>query len=449
MQIKSKTFIGQQPVYDITVDSEHHDFELENGAIVSNCFNKAHSVSYSMLTYVTGYLKANYPVEFFTALMTTRSKTLQPKTWAVKAPEYIKEAKHFNVDIYPPDINKSGFEFTIHNNEIYFGLNAIRDVGGTAAKYIITARGETPFKDIWDFIGRVNTQKVNTKTFEALVKAGAFDKLGYNRAELLMNIPNIYNYVNGTIEYHQRQQEIQERNRLNEEILPKIERRNELRKRVLKLEKQFTKTNDLEIKSQYELSKIELDELESLELKKLVDLKPKELPVKCELTRSNKVELELKEILDQANFIGCYIGGHPMQFTAIEHDDLDTLEEHFNHRVAGVILSIRHINTKTGKKMAILEIDDSTGSAELVVFPQKYELFSKLEFVEGDIVISDVRVDAIEPDIKLIANKIYKHIWDEDNDKTVDTTRREINKSINDNVKIIERDNGDIFDIIF
>ena len=74
------------------------------------------------------------------------------------------------------------------------------------------------------------------------------------------------------------------------------------------------------------------------------------MPVKCELSRSKKVELELKEILDQANFIGCYIGGHPMQFTAIEHDSLDSLEEHFNHRVAGVILSIRHINTKTGKK---------------------------------------------------------------------------------------------------
>ncbi len=449
MKIKSKTFIGQEPVYDISVDSQHHDFQLENGVVVSNCFNKAHSVSYSMLTYVTGYLKANYPVEFFTALMTTRSKTLQPKTWAVKAPEYIKEAKHFNVDIYPPDINKSGFEFTIHDNEIYFGLNAIRDVGGTAAKYIITARGETSFKDVWDFIGRVNTQKVNTKTFEALVKAGAFDKLGYNRAELLVNIPNIYNYVNGTIEYHQRQQEIQERNRLNEEILPKIERRNDLRKRVLKLEKQFIKTNDLEIKSQYELSKAELEELESLELKKLVELKSKELPVKCELVRSNKVELELKEILDQANFIGCYIGGHPMQFTAIEHDDLDNLEEHFNHRVAGVILSIRHINTKTGKKMAVLEIDDSTGSAELVVFPQKYELFSKLEFVEGDIIISDVKVDAIEPDIKLIANRIYKHIWDEKHDETVDTTRRKDDNSIDFVVENDERDGRHLFETIF
>ncbi len=137
MKIINKEYLGIQPVYDISVDSKHHDFKLENELVASNCFNKAHSVSYSVLTYVTAYLKANYPVEFFTALMSTRSKTLQPKTWAIKAPEYINEAKHFNVDIYPPDINRSGFEFTIHDNEIYFGLNAIRDVGSTAAKFII------------------------------------------------------------------------------------------------------------------------------------------------------------------------------------------------------------------------------------------------------------------------------------------------------------------------
>jgi len=417
MQIKSKTFIGQQPVYDISVDSPHHDFQLENGVVVSNCFNKAHSVSYSVLTYVTAYLKANYPVEFFTALMSTRSKTLQPKTWAVKAPEYINEAKHFGVDIFPPDINRSSFEFTIHNNEIYFGLNAIRDVGGTAAKYIISARGNTPFKDIWDFINRVNTQKVNTKVFQGLVKAGAFDKLGYVRSELLENVDSIYSYLKDIEEFNQRKLDIIERNKRNEEILPLIEKRNFLRNELVKAKRKLIKSPD-DIQLQNKITQLEEDllPLEEMELKKAVDLKEKELPDLPTFNRVKTVPINLKEILDQASYIGCYIGGHPLHMTNIDREDLESVEENFRYKVAGVVLSQKILNTKTGKKMAILEIDDSTKAAEIVVFPQKYEEYATLQIEEGDIIIAEVKVESIEPDIKLIANKFYKHQWNKDDD---------------------------------
>jgi DNA polymerase-3 subunit alpha len=417
MQIKSKTFIGQEPVYDISVDSPHHDFQLENGVVVSNCFNKAHSVSYSVLTYVTAYLKANYPVEFFTALMSTRSKTLQPKTWAVKAPEYINEAKHFGVDIFPPDINRSSFEFTIHDNEIYFGLNAIRDVGGTAAKYIINARGNTPFKDIWDFINRVNTQKVNTKVFQGLVKAGAFDKLGYVRSELLENVDSIYSYLKEVEEVNQRKLDIIERNKENERLLPLIEQRNFLRAEIIKLKKKVIKNpNDLETQRKLNQYETELQPLEEMELKKLVDLKEKELPVKPELNRTKEVPITITNILDQASYIGCYIGGHPLHLTNINREDLDTLEEGFRYRVAGVVVSNRVITTKKGKKMAVLEIDDSTKAAEIVIFPQIYETFASLNINEGDIIIADVKCEETEPDLKLIGNKFLKHIWDIEDD---------------------------------
>lgn len=412
MKIISKEYIGKKPVYDISVDSSHHDFQLENGVVVSNCFNKAHSVSYSVLTYITAYLKANYPVEFFTALMSTRSKTLQPKTWAVKAPEYINEAKHFGVDIFPPDINRSSFEFTIHNNEIYFGLNAIRDVGSTAAKYIINARGNTPFKDIWDFINRVNTQKVNTKVFQGLVKAGAFDKLGYVRSELIQNVDSIYSYLKDTDEYHQRKLDIIERNKENERLLPLIEHRNFLRNEIIKLKKKVIKNpNDLEIQTKLNQYEEELQPLEEMEMKKLVELKEKELPIKPEFNRVKEVPISITEVLDQANYIGCYIGGHPINLTNIERTNLDEVEDSFRYRIAGIILSQRIINTKTGKKMAVLEIDDSTSSAELVIFPHMFEGFSSLQFEEGDIIIADVKVDETEPDLKLVGNKFLKHTW--------------------------------------
>lgn len=79
-------------VYDIGLKGPHN-FMIEGGLFASNCFNKSHSISYSFITYITAYLKANHPIEFFCALMTTRSKSLQPKTWAQKAPQFINEAK--------------------------------------------------------------------------------------------------------------------------------------------------------------------------------------------------------------------------------------------------------------------------------------------------------------------------------------------------------------------
>ena len=110
MKIVSKRFHKKEPVYDIGF-KECHNFILDNGAVASNCFNKAHSVSYSVLTYISAYLKANHPVEFFCSLMTVRSKTLQPKTWAQKAPQYIQEAKVLGVEINPPSINASEMDF--------------------------------------------------------------------------------------------------------------------------------------------------------------------------------------------------------------------------------------------------------------------------------------------------------------------------------------------------
>ena len=112
--------------------------------------------------------------------------------------------------------------------------------------------------------------------------------------------------------------------------------------------------------------------------------------------------------------------------TNIDREDLESVEENFKYKVAGVILSQRIINTKAGKKMAILDIDDSTRAAELVVFPHKYEEYAALQIQEGDIIIAEVKVESTEPDIKLIANKFYKHQWNKDDrqeDLSMDSTR--------------------------
>jgi DNA polymerase III subunit alpha len=411
MKIISKEYLGEQEVYDIGVASINgaHNFVLNNGLVASNCFNKAHSVSYSMLTYITAYLKAHYPAEFFTALMSTRSKTLQPKSWAVKAPEYISEAKRFGVEVLPPSVNKSGFEFTIHGSEVYFGLNAIRDVGKTAAKAIIKARGNTPFKDIKDFLNRINLQKVNTKVFEALVHAGAFDKMGYSRNSLIDFTSNLYKYIKDLEDYKQREIDYIEREAHNERVSPLIERRNFLRNEIKKISNRINKgkekENDVESLHLYEE---ELQPLEDQNLKRLPPLAKKDLPEFPEIARTKFVPLTLKQIMDQANYIGCYIGGHPLDLIQVSKKDLDTLIPGVDAKIAGVVLSIKQIKTRAGKEMAFIEIDDSTRNAEIVLFPTIWEKVKEQGIQEADIIKAKVKVEATDPDIKLILKYIER-----------------------------------------
>lgn len=412
MKIIKKDYLGKKPVYDIGVSSLHknNNYALANGLIASNCFNKAHSISYSFLTYISAYLKTHYPVEFFASLMSTRSKTLQPKSWALKAHEYISEAESFNVKILPPSINRSGFDFTIATNEIYFGFNAIRDVGKTAAKSIMNTRRKTPFSNIEDFVSRVNLQKVNTKTFEALVKAGAFDCLGYNRKELLQNTTSIYNYHKDLEEYNQRKIDILSRNEHNRLVEPLIERRNFLKKEIKKIQRKIDK--ETATPEEQDIFTYHLDELDSLEeqdLKRKPALKEKQQPVFPTLSRGQFVELTLTQVLDQAHYIGCYIGGHPVSMLNIQGREIDSLTEGSKAKVVGIVVAYKQILTRSGKKMAFFEIDDSTASAEVVLFPSLFTKYQDLDIKDGDILICDVRVDKVDPQIKLIPNDIKKY----------------------------------------
>lgn len=413
MKIIKKEPLGALPVYDIGVSSSKkiHNFVLENGLVASNCFNKAHSISYSFLTYISAYLKTHYPVEFFAALMSTRSKTLQPKSWALKAHEYISEAQTFDVDVFPPDINRSSFDFTVSKNQIYFGFNAIRDVGKTAARSIMNTRRSTAFKDVKDFVSRVNLQKVNTKTFEALVKAGSFDQLGYSRLELLQKTPELYSYHKDLEDFNARSVDIASRNLHNSKVAPLIERRNFLRKEVKKITRKIEKgketPEELDI---YSYHTSELESLEDQKLKKLPALKEKSLPVFPTFERNKIVELSLHQVLDQAHYIGCYIGGHPITMLNISRNDISSLEENDKDvKIAGVVLTYKKIVTRKGKEMAFLEIDDSTGTAEVILFPHLFQRYSKLQISEGDVLTLTVKVESITPEIKLIPNKINKY----------------------------------------
>lgn len=403
MKIIKKEYVGKHKVYDIGLEGPHN-FLIENNTFASNCFNKSHSVAYSYLTYITAFLKANYPVQFFCSLMTTRSKSLQPKDWAQKAPQYVNEARQLGVEINAPSVNASDLEFTIADNEIYFGLNAIRDVGKTAAKSIMAARGKKPFKDVFDFVSRVNTQKVNVKTFISLVRAGAFDKMGYCRIELEESMQSIYDYYKNVEEYAQRILDIQERDAYNSIVIPKIERRNELRRLYKSETNKRNKNKSTMSEMDYTKVQIELEELESLKLKKKVSLKNKEEPVKPTIHKYEKIKITLSQIVQQANYIGCYLEAHPAQFIQTKNKIQDMNINQYG-KIAAVVTSFKEITTKKNQKMAFLELDDSQIICEGVIFPRSYQKIKNLDLKQGELIMAEVKVQSVDP-YKLIVNKI-------------------------------------------
>ncbi|WP_337185424.1 DNA polymerase III subunit alpha [Phenylobacterium sp.] len=143
-------------------------------------FNKSHAAAYAFLSYQTGWLKANHPVEFFAASMSLDIANTD------KLAVFYQDAKRFGVRIRPPCVNRSMADFDVENGEVLYALGAIRNVGLQAMQHVAEVRREGgPFRDIFDFVERVDPRQVNKRTFETLVRAGAFDTIHPNRAELL------------------------------------------------------------------------------------------------------------------------------------------------------------------------------------------------------------------------------------------------------------------------
>ncbi|MFN4196657.1 MAG: DNA polymerase III subunit alpha [Caldimicrobium sp.] len=145
-------------------------------------FNKSHSAAYALLSYQTAYLKAHYPVYFLASLLTYEINRSE------EVSKYLSLAEKMGIKILPPCVNSSSAGFIVENGAIRVGLQAIKNVGEEAVQEIIRKR---PYKDFIDFCQKVDTQKVNRKTIETLIKAGAFDALETNRAKLLHNLPTL------------------------------------------------------------------------------------------------------------------------------------------------------------------------------------------------------------------------------------------------------------------
>ncbi|GAA0105744.1 DNA polymerase III subunit alpha [Paraclostridium sordellii] len=326
-------------------------------------FNKSHAAAYGVLAYETAYLKAHYPVEFMAALITSVMGNTD------KVVEYIRECNNLKIDVLKPDINKSFTKFSVEHNSIRFGLAAVKNVGVNVLNNIIAEReagGE--FKDFNEFCKRLDSKDSNKRIIESLIKCGAFDEMGDNRASLLLGYEKLLESIS-------------------------MDRKKNLAGQVSLFDgfgMDESMSND--IQNMYTLPKVnELEEKERLYLEKEV--------------------------------LGMYVSGHPLsqykeelkKNTTINNADLNDLKDDYvsylnlNEKevvMGGIIVNKTIRTTKRNDLMAIIELEDLYGVIEVIVFPQVLQKYNtiiqedKIIYVEGRLSIKE------DENAKLIAREI-------------------------------------------
>ena len=143
-------------------------------------FNKSHAACYALIAYRTAWLKAHHPCEYMAALISSVMNTKD------RVPFYVNACDEIGIEVLPPDVNSSQVDFAVVEGKIRFGLNAVKNVGESAAAAIVRARADSgPFVSLWEFTERVDPQLVNKRALESLVKCGALDSTGASRMGML------------------------------------------------------------------------------------------------------------------------------------------------------------------------------------------------------------------------------------------------------------------------
>jgi DNA polymerase-3 subunit alpha len=288
-------------------------------------FNKAHAASYGRVAYQTAYMKANFPIEYMTAVLTADSGDVE------KIAEIITECKRMGIEVLPPDVNESFGDFTVvlpkqkdEKEKIRFGLFTIKNLGTDIAQAIIDEReANGKYKTFSDFLGRIKHKNLNKKSLEALIKSGALDTMG-ERGVLLANIED-------ALAYNREQS------------------------------KESTQQNSLFGGTEIEHS------LGALALKEA-----------SPANKNDKLSWE-KELL------GLYVSGHPLDEHREKLEKRDMTIERIKQLsngltvvAAGIIEEAKPVVTKTGDRMAFLKIADTSGMIEVVVFPRVFAQFKDM-----------------------------------------------------------------------
>ncbi|HEY9219217.1 MAG TPA: DNA polymerase III subunit alpha [Phenylobacterium sp.] len=188
MEQQRARFVSGAAEKDVSAEQAGAIFDLVD-KFAGYGFNKSHAAAYAVVSYQTAWLKANAPVEFFAASMSLDIANTD------KLAVFYQDAKRFGVKIQPPCVNRSCADFEVENGEVLYALGGIRNVGMAAMQHLVEVRRQGgPFRDIFDFVERVDPKQVNKRTFETLARAGAFDSIHPNRAQLMAAADALVSY---------------------------------------------------------------------------------------------------------------------------------------------------------------------------------------------------------------------------------------------------------------
>ena len=320
-------------------------------------FPKGHAADYGVIAVQTAYLKTHYPVEYMTALLAVEQHNTD------KVALYAADCRRMGIEVLPPDINQSDWDFTIEDNEdgtsaIRFGLGAVKNVGHGPVDVLLEARRDSsedgvdlPFKNLNDFVRRVDLRKAGKRALECLIKVGALNSLG-NRMALL-----------------------------------------DAMDRIVSISASHFKAAD---SGQMSLFGPQTGLVQKIEL----------LPNTTDVTRREQLNWE-------RDLIGLYVSDHPLSPVMdairqkISHSAAELVEAQHQQlvRVAGLVTRIRPHTTKKGDAMAFATIEDFQGTIDLVIFPRTYAKYQELIQCDN-IVMVDGKVDAHGAEPKVLVDHI-------------------------------------------
>lgn len=313
-------------------------------------FNKSHSTAYAMLAYQTAWLKAHYPASFMAAVLSADMDNTD------KVVAFLVECRNMRLTVLPPSLEKSDYQFyALDQNTIYYGLGAIKGVGAAALEGLLESRKHSgPFRDLLDFVKRVDLSKTNKRVMEAFIRSGTLDGFGVSRSSLLASLPQAIATAEQVLSARQ--------------------------------------------SAQGDLFAALREQQESMF--RYVETRPWS---------------ELVRLKGEKETLGYYVTGHPLETYRDELRKwnvclIQQLEPMMLLvRIAGMVVAMRTMRTKRGDKMAFMTLDDGTGRCEIVLFS---DLFARQGLlVEKDkllIVEGEVSTDAFTGGHKIIA----RNLWD-------------------------------------
>ncbi|MCP9882612.1 DNA polymerase III subunit alpha [Cyanobium sp. Alchichica 3B3-8F6] len=328
------------------------------------CFNKSHSTAYGAVTYQTAYLKAHYPVAYMAALLTVNAGD------SAKVQRYIANCNAMGIEVMPPDVNASGIDFTPVGDRILFGLSAVRNLGDGAIRQLIEGRrNDGPYESLAELCDRIPGQQLNRRAMEALIHSGALDALEpkANRAQLMADLELVIDWASSRAK-----------------------------------DRASGQGNLFDLFGAAAGADSTAAGVADL------STAPKAAPVP-DYPPTEKLRLE-KEL------VGFYLSDHPLkqlahQVKLLSPVALGSLEEMADKaKVSAVVMvsELRQVTTRKGDRMAVLLLEDLTGSCEAVVFPKSYARLADHLMVDARLLVwasvdrRDDRVQLIVDDCRSI-----------------------------------------------